>query len=69
MRDAVADHTLLNLMAKALNTLERHADQVVRRWHSFLTSARLECMNVLFQLARSPPCGYRNKSNFIVMIY
>ncbi|MGY3726876.1 MULTISPECIES: transposase [Cobetia] len=56
-------------MAKALNTLERHADQVVRRWHSFLTSARLECMNVLFQLARSPPCGYRNKSNFIVMIY
>jgi transposase len=69
MREAVAGHTLLKPMAKALNTLERHADQVVRRWFSGLTNARLEGMNGLFQAARSRAHGYRNESNFIAMIY
>ncbi|WP_024952753.1 ISL3 family transposase [Cobetia crustatorum] len=69
MREAVAGHTLLKPMAKALNTLERHADQVVRRWYSGLTNARLEGMNGLFQAARSRARGYRNESNFIAMIY
>lgn len=69
MRDAVADNALLKPMAKALNTLERHAEQVVRRWLSGLTNARLEGMNSLFQAARSRARGYRNEANFIAMIY
>ena len=48
MRGAVADNALLKPMAKALNTLERHAEQVVRRWLSGLTNASLEGMNGLF---------------------
>ncbi|GAA3903258.1 hypothetical protein GCM10022228_11920 [Halomonas cibimaris] len=38
MRVAVADNALLKPMAKALNTLERDAEQVVRRWLSGLTN-------------------------------
>ncbi|MEL0616494.1 transposase [Cobetia marina] len=69
MREAVADHTDLKTMAKTLNTLQRHADQVVRRWYSGLTNARLEGVNELFQTARSWARGYRNESNFIARIY
>lgn len=69
MREAVIDQPLLKPMAKALNTLERHAEQVVRRWLSGLTNARLEGMNGLFQAARSRARGYRNEANFIAMIY
>ncbi len=69
MRDAVADNALLKPMAKALNTLARHAEQVVRRWLSGLTNARLEGMSGLFQAARSRARGYRNEANFIAMIY
>ena len=69
MRQALTDQPLLEPMAKALNTLERHAEQVVRRWLSGLTNARLEGMNGLFQAARSRARGYRNEANFIAMIY
>ncbi|MFC2993562.1 transposase [Halomonas tibetensis] len=69
MREAVTDQPLLTPMAKALTTLERHAEQVVRRWLSGLTNARLEGMNGLFQAARSRARGYRNETNFIAMIY
>lgn len=69
MRDVVADNALLKPMAKALSTLERHTEQVVRRWLSGLTNARLEGMNGLFQAARSRARGYRNEANFIAMIY
>ncbi|WP_280564546.1 MULTISPECIES: transposase [unclassified Chromohalobacter] len=60
---------LLKPMAKALTTLERHAEQVVRRRLSGLTNARQEGMNGLFQAARSRARGYRNETNFIAMIY
>jgi transposase len=69
MKVAVSEKPLLKPMAKALATLERHADAVVRRWISGLTNARLEGMNGLFQAARSRARGYRNKANFIAMIY
>jgi len=69
MREAVTGQALLQPMAKALATLERHAEQVVRRWISGLTNARLEGMNGLFQAARSRARGYRNATNFIAMIY
>ena len=69
MQEAVTGQPLLKPMAKALMTLERHAEQVVRRWISGLTNARLEGMNGLFQAARSRARGYRNEANFIAMIY
>ena len=69
MRTVVAENPLLKPMEKALATLERHADAVVRRWISGLTNARLEGMNGLFQAARSRARGYRNEANFIAMIY
>ena len=69
MQAAVSEKPLLKPMGKALATLERHADAVVRRWHSGLTNARLEGMNGLFQAARSRARGYRNEANFIAMIY
>jgi transposase len=66
---AVTDRPLLKPMAKALSTLERHAEQVVRRWISGLTNARPEGMNGFFQATRSRAHGYRNEANFIAMIY
>ncbi|WP_427854529.1 hypothetical protein [Halomonas dongshanensis] len=42
MQAAASKMSLLKPMMKALATLERHADAVVRRWHSGLTNARLE---------------------------
>ena len=69
MREAIADQPLLKPMLKALETLSRHAEHVVRRWISGLTNARLEGMNSLFQAARSRARGYRNEANFIAMIY
>ncbi|MBS9402754.1 transposase [Halomonas sp. TRM85114] len=68
MREAITDQPLLKPMAKTLTTLQRHAEQVVRRWISRLTNARLEGMNGLFQAARSRARGYRNEANFIAMI-
>lgn len=69
MQGAINEQPLLKPMAKALNTLERHAEHVVRRWISGLTNARLEGMNGLFQAARSRARGYRNEASFIAMIY
>ena len=39
MKAAVSERPLLKPMGKALATLERHADAVIRRWHSGLTNA------------------------------
>ncbi len=69
MKAAVDEKSLLKRMGKALATLERHADAVVRRWLSGLTNARLEGKNGLFQAARSRARGYWNEANFIAMIY
>ena len=56
-------------MRKALTTLERHAERVVRRWTSTYTNARMEGLNSLFQAARARARGYRTNKNFITMIY
>ncbi|MGM0914484.1 MAG: transposase [Pseudomonadota bacterium] len=69
MGEAVTGQALLEPMSKTLTTLERHAEQLVRRWMSGLINARLEGMNGLFQAARSRSRGYRNEANFIAMIY
>jgi transposase len=68
-RSWVAAEPLLAPMAKALNTLENHAEQVVRRWTSTYTNARLEGFNSLLQAARARARGYRNEQTFITMIY
>jgi len=60
---------LLEPMAKALNTVRTHRDQIIRRWTSTYTNARLEGFNGLFQAARARARGYRFKETFIAMIY
>ena len=64
---SIAD--ILEPMNKALDTLQRRAERVVRRWTSTYTNARLEGLNSLFQAARARARGYRNNHNFITMIY
>lgn len=68
-REFVRDIPALEAVTKALDTLERHKDRVLRRWRSTYTNARLEGLNSLFQAARSRARGYRNTANFITMIY
>lgn len=68
-REFVKDIPVLEAVSKALDTLERHKDRVLRRWRSTYTNARLEGLNSLFQAARSRARGYRNTANFITMIY
>jgi len=68
-RELVADTEILNPVTKALDTLEKHKQRVLRRWRSCYTNARLEGLNSLFQAARARARGYRNTDNFITMIY
>lgn len=56
-------------MKKALETFERHRDEIINRWDSMLTNARLEGLNSLFQAVRARARGYRNPATFITMIY
>ena len=60
---------LLAPMGKALKMLRRHREQIIRRWHSTYTNARLEGFNGLFQAARARARGYRFRETFIAMIY
>lgn len=56
-------------MKKALETFKRHREEIVNRWDSLLTNARLEGLNSLFQAVRARARGYRNAATFITMIY
>jgi len=68
-RMLIGDSKLLEPVRKALETLERHAKRVVRRWTSTYTNARIEGLNSLFQAARARARGYRNTETFMTMIY
>lgn len=68
-RELIGDSPLLEPVRKALATLEKHAERVVRRWTSTYTNARMEGLNSLFQAARARARGYRNNRTFITMIY
>jgi transposase len=68
-RSLIGESQLLEPVSKALETLERHARRVVRRWTSTYTNARLEGLNSLFQAARARARGYRNTETFMTMIY
>jgi transposase len=52
-KEQVEQSPLLQPVLKALETLERHKQRVLRRWRSTYTNARLEGLNSLFQAARS----------------
>lgn len=65
----VETEPMLSPMRKAVDTLRRHSGQVIRRWISQYTNARMEGLNSLFQAARSRARGYRNDKTFITMIY
>jgi transposase len=56
-------------MRKALATLQRHSERVVRRWTSTYTNACMEGLNSLLQAARAKARGYLTNRNFITMIY
>ncbi len=69
LRELIKDQDLLEPMAKALDSLEKHGDKVVERWRSGKTSARLEGLNSIFQAVRARARGYRNTETFLMMIY
>ena len=68
-RRVIAKGKYLEPMRKALKTFEYHMEEIVSRWDSLLTNARLESLNSLFQAVRARARGYRNVSTFITMIY
>jgi len=68
-RELIGESTLLEPVRKALETLEKHAERVVRRWTSTYTNAHMEGLNSLFQAARARARGYRNNRTFMTMIY
>jgi transposase len=67
--ELIGESELLEPMRKALQTLGAHSEQVVRRWTSTYTNARLEGFNGLFQAARARARGYRNTQTFMTIIY
>lgn len=67
--DLIGVGALLEPVRKALATLAKHAERVVRRWTSTYTNARMEGLNSLFQAARARARGYRNNDTFSTMIY
>lgn len=67
--ELVGESPLLEPMRRALATLTKHAERVVRRWTSTYTNARMEGLNSLFQAARARARGYRNDETFMSMIY
>jgi transposase len=60
---------LLEAVAKALETVQKHRERILERWTSTHSNARIEAMNGLFQAARARARGYRNTATFITMIY
>ena len=67
--ELIGESPFLEPVRKALVTLEKHAERVVRRWTSTYTHARMEGLNSLFQAARARARGYRNTGTFITMTY
>ena len=68
-KEMIGDSQLLEPVAKALETLSKHAERIVRRWTSTYTNARLEGLNSIFQAARARARGYRDPNTFMTMIY
>jgi transposase len=60
---------IMDPVFEALETVMRHKERILARWHSGHCNARLEGLNSLFQAARARARGYRNTQTFITMIY
>lgn len=67
--EKVENEPLLSSVRIALKTFEKHLERILYRWRSWHPNARLEGFNGLFQAARARARGYRNVTNFIMMIY
>ncbi len=68
-RDKVQCGPLLAPVLTAIETVEKHAERILRRWASTFSNARMEALNGIFQAARARARGYRNVRTFITMIY
>lgn len=68
-RDKVQCGPLLAPVLTALETVEKHAERILRRWASTFSNARMEALNGIFQAARARARGYRNVQTFVTMIY
>ena len=64
-----ATHSRLEPMKKAAATIKEHWDGVLEWFRSKISNGVLEGINSLVQAAKARARGYRNKSNFITMIY
>ena len=64
-----ATHSRLEEMKKAAATIKEHWDGVLEWFKSRISNGVLEGTNSLIQAAKARARGYRNKSNFITMIY
>jgi len=60
---------LLAPVQKVVDMVKRHYTQILNRWVSDYSNARLEALNGIFQLARKRARGFRNTDYFIQMIY
>lgn len=68
-REQISGEPLMQAMARALDTLEKHRARILQRWTSTYSTARIEGLNSLFQAARARARGYRSAATFITMIY
>jgi len=68
-REQISGEPLMQAMARALDTLEKHRAYILQRWTSTYSTARIEGLNSLFQAARARARGYRSADTFITMIY
>ena len=65
--EQIADGPLFESVRKALETVEKHWQRLLRRWTSTHGNGRLEAMNGWFPATRAR--GYRNEATFIIVIY
>lgn len=59
----------LKPIRKALQTVEKHRNEILARWLSGHNNARIEALNGIFQAAKCRARGYRNDDTFISIIY
>jgi len=68
-RELIGEEPMLAPVRKAVNTVEKHRQAIVARWHSDHSNARLEGLNSIFQASKARARGYRNDLSFITIIY
>nr|MDA8248996.1 ISL3 family transposase [Rhodospirillales bacterium] len=64
-----AAHSRLPPMIDAARTIQRHADGILRWFHSKITNRLIEGINSLVQAAKAKARGYRSMRNLQAVIY